>query len=331
MLNLPEFESASPERISYQDILTAIVKRFARLAGVPAALDAAQKVPGLTLDADANVLGYDTQDPLGTITRLILQYETIYGTTAQTLAKQATRPIFAVSETGMLSELNLPLSAVTPLRILLVDDHVLFREGLVSLLSVQSDMEVVGEADSVQEAIAIIQAATPDLVLMSMNLPDGSVVETIRAILSQAPQTKIVVLTVQESEGLLFDAIRAGAIGYLAKKAHAIELLASLRGIARGEAGISRATARRLVDEFARLSAGGPSESVTLTLREIEVLRELAKGASNQEIAARLVISENTVKNHVRNLLVKLHLHNRHEAAEYARRRGLVPPRAPSA
>jgi len=331
MMALPEFEGALPEYVSYPHLIAAIIKRFARLAGVPAALTAAQRVPRLTLDGDGNVLDYDTQDPLGTITALIVQYEATYGATAQMLAKQATRPLFAASDTGLLPDIVLTGSATTPLRILLVDDHVLFRDGLVSLLGAQSDMEIVGEADSISEAIALIETAMPHLVLMSMNLPDGGGVEAIRVVLAQAPETKIVALTVEESEELLFDAIRAGAIGYLAKKARAIDLLASLRGIARGEAGISRTTARRLVDEFAKLSAIRPNEGITLTLREIEVLRELAGGASNQDIAARLVISENTVKNHVRNLLVKLHLHSRHEAAQYARRRGLIPPQMRSA
>jgi DNA-binding NarL/FixJ family response regulator len=214
------------------------------------------------------------------------------------------------------------------LRLLLVDEHILFREGLVSLLEAQPDLKVVGQAGSIREAIALNAKIMPDLVLMNITLPDGTGAEAIRALLAERPPTKIVVLTLQEEDDELFEAIRAGAVGYLSKQVCAAELFKTLQGVMRGEAGISGTTARRILDEFARLSPARSDQTAILTSREMEVLRELVNGASNQAIAKRLVISENTVKNHVRNILVKLHFHSRREAADYARRRGITstPP-----
>jgi DNA-binding NarL/FixJ family response regulator len=164
---------------------------------------------------------------------------------------------------------------------------------------------------------------------MDISLPDSNGIEATRAILDVLPETKVVILTVNEDEKQVFEAIRAGAIGYLFKSMRAVELIETLREIMRGEVGIRGVTARRVLSEFARLSPDHPDEIVPLTTRETEVLRELAYGASNQDIARRLVISENTVKNHVRNVLVKLHLHSRREAAVYARRRGITTMHRP--
>jgi two-component system nitrate/nitrite response regulator NarL len=316
------------EGASFREIITAIVKRFARLAGMPMALRVARKVPRLTLDDDGNVLDYDTQDPLGTITLLIDQYEVLYGEIARTLIRQAAQPLAAVTDNKLLREVGLSDDATIPMRVLLVDDHVLFREALVSLLEAQPDLKVVGQADSMRDAIALTRNVLPDLVLMNITLPDGTGAEAIRAILAERPETKIVVLTLSEEDDQLFEAIRAGAIGYLSKHVGVAVLFKTLQGVMRGEAGISGTTARRILDEFARLSPTRSDEGATLTSREVEVLRELANGASNHVIAERLVISENTVKNHVRNILVKLHFHSRREAANYARRHGLssIPP-----
>jgi DNA-binding NarL/FixJ family response regulator len=200
---------------------------------------------------------------------------------------------------------------------------------LVSLLAAHPDVEVVGQAGSVREAISLARTLLPQLVLMNMMLPDGTGAEATRAIRVEVPEARIVILSRQEDPEQLFEAIRAGAIGYLSKSVRADELFKTLQGVMRGEAGISGTTARRILDEFAHLSDPHPDEEVTLTSREIEVLRELADGASNHEIAKRLVISENTVKNHVRNVLVKLHFHSRREAAEYARRHGLTSHHPP--
>ena len=329
MRRLTGSEDPSVENVSYREIITAIVKRFARLAGVPAALYVARKVPRLSVDEDGNVLDYDIHDPLGTITFLIDQYEVLYGEIARTMVQQAAQPLAAITDIKLLQEVGLSEDTSVPTRILLVDDHVLFREGLVSLLGTQPDVKIVGQAGSIREAIALIRTVLPDLVLLNMTLPDGTGAEATRTILAEAPKTKIVVLTEYEDEELLFESIRAGAIGYLSKQVRATELFKTLQGDMREEAGISGTTARRILGEFTRLSPPRSDEAATLTAREVEVLRELANGASNQEIAERLVISENTVKNHVRNVLVKLHFHSRREAADYARRHGLtshLPP-----
>ena len=159
---------------------------------------------------------------------------------------------------------------------------------------------------------------------MNITLPDGTGAEATRAILAERPEVKIVVLTLSEEDDHLFEAIRACALGYLSKSAPVALLFKTLQGVMQGEAGISGATARRILEEFARLSPARSKEEAPLTSREVEVLREMANGCSNQVIAERLVISENTVKNHVRNILLKLHFHSRHEAADYARRHGLA-------
>ena len=322
-------EDLSTEGVSYREILSSILKRFGRLAGVPAALHVARKVPQLSVDDDGNILAYNTNDPLGTITLLIDQYEVLYGEIARTLVRQAAETLTAVADNQLLKAMGLSEDRSIPMRILVVDDHTLFREGLVSLLDAQADVTVVGQAGSMRDAIELTRTLLPHLVLMDLTLPDGTGVEATRAIRAEAPATKIVVLTVHEDEERLFEAIRAGAIGYLFKNVRAVELIETLRGVMQGEAGILGSTARHILDEFARLSPPHPDEAVTLTAREIEVLRELANGASNQEIAEQLVISENTVKNHVRNVLVKLHFHSRREAGDYARRHGLTSRPSP--
>ena len=328
MRSLTGSEDPSAERNSFREIITATVKRFARLAGIQTALRIARKVPRLTLDDEGNVLEYNTQDPLGTITLLIDQYEVLYGEVARTLVRQAAQPLAAVTDNQLLREVGLSDDTHIPTRVLIVDDHVLFREALVSLLEAEPDLKVVGQADSMRDAIVLTENVMPDLVLMNITLPDGTGAEAIRAVLAERPETKIVVLTLSEEDDQLFEAIRAGAIGYLSKHTRVAMLFQTLQGVMRGEAGISGTTARRILDEFARLSPTRSDEGTTLTAREVEVLRELANGASNHVIAERLVISENTVKNHVRNILVKLHFHSRREAADYARRHGLssIPP-----
>jgi len=325
VINESEFTPLD-EKGSFREIITAIVKRFARLAGMPIALRMARRVPRLTLDDEGNVLDYDTQNPFGTITLLIDQYEGLYGDMARVLVQQAAQPFKTDSDTRLLQEVGLSDNKIILIRILIVDDHVLFREALVNLLGTQPDFKIVGQADSINEAIALAGKVLPDLVLMNITMPDGTGAEATQAILTEQPETKIVILTHSEEDDYLFEAIRAGAIGYLSKRAHTLMLFKTLRGVVRGEAGISGATALRILDEFARLSPSQPEAESPLTSREVEVLRELADGASNQTIAERLVISENTVKNHVRNILVKLHFHSRHEAADYARRHGFITP-----
>ena len=174
------------------------------------------------------------------------------------------------------------------------------------------------------EAIDLAGKMLPDLVLMNITLPDGTSTDATQAVLAKSPASKIVILTLNEENDQLFEAIRAGAIGYISKHEHAIGFLKTLQEVMRGEVGISGATARRILDEFVRTAPNRSGNTAALTSREVEVLRELVNGASNQAIAERLVISENTVKNHVRNILVKLHFHSRREAADYARRHGLT-------
>jgi DNA-binding NarL/FixJ family response regulator len=211
-------------------------------------------------------------------------------------------------------------------RVLIVDDHVLFREGLVSLLKTQPDITVAGEAGSVSESIGMARELEPDLILMDFGLPDGTGLEATQAILAEQPEAKIVFLTVHEKDDRLFAAIRSGAKGYLLKNVPVSKLLDYLRGVERGEAAVSPTMTSHILDEFARLGPGpdpGPAELDELTPREVEVLQQVVQGATNREIADRLCISENTVKNHVGNILAKLNLRNRREAAGFARRYGL--------
>ncbi|MFN8486063.1 MAG: response regulator transcription factor [Caldilineaceae bacterium] len=210
------------------------------------------------------------------------------------------------------------------MKILIVDDHVLFREGLASLLSGQPDITVVGQASSVQEATALANELQPDLVLMDFGLPDGTGLDATKAILAIRPETKIVFLTVHEDDERLFEAIRTGAKGYLLKNVHVTKLLTFLRGVEHGEVALMPAMTNRILHEFARLAETPKSSSSaleTLSAREVEVMRLLATGATNQEIAERLFISENTVKNHVRSILAKLDLKSRRQVAHYLRRK----------
>jgi DNA-binding NarL/FixJ family response regulator len=213
------------------------------------------------------------------------------------------------------------------MRILLVDDHILFREGLTALLNSQSDLQVIAEAGTVQEAILAARQAEPDLVLMDFSLPDGDGTQAAREILAECPQTMVVFLTVHDAPDLLYKAIRCGAAGYLLKNLPVNKLLASIRALEHGEAAISRTMTSQILQEFARL---GPKDEpaqaalADLTIRELDILRELGMDASNQEIANRLSISESTVKNHIHILLVKLNQHNRRGLARFARQQGLV-------
>lgn len=215
------------------------------------------------------------------------------------------------------------------MKILLVDDHVLFREGVASLLDAQPDMTVVGEAASTEEAISKARQLVPDVILMDISLPDSSGLEAARQILDEQPEMNIVFLTVHEDDERLFEAIKTGGKGYLLKNTRTADLLGMLRSLERGEAAISRWLAARVLAEFARMRSRlealePPDDDVTLTNREMEVLNLVTRGASNRDIAERLVVSESTVKNHMRNILSKLHLKNRQEAAAFARRHGLV-------
>ena len=202
------------------------------------------------------------------------------------------------------------------MRILLVEDHLLFQESLGRMLESQPDMTVVGGAASVQDALVKARQLKPDIILMDFTLPDGTGVDVTQIILAEQPAIKIVFLTIHEEDEKLFDAIRHGAQGYLPKNITSPHLFEYLRGLERGEVAVQPKYATRIIKEFAQLP---PRQDLTaeaaskLTRRQHEILRELRTGASNRQIAARLVISEQTVKNHVSRILSKLNVRSRHE------------------
>ncbi len=222
---------------------------------------------------------------------------------------------------------NLNHADIKNRKVLLIDDQILFREGLVSLFNSTSDFEMVGSAGSVHEGIEQALLYRPDIILMDFSLPDGTGLDATRAILSKLPDCKIVFLTVYEEDETLFAALRMGARGYMLKNVNSSDLLTSLRALDRGENAISRKMVTSVLDEFSHTSVSGglPDRLLTkLSRREIEVLREIESGATNIEIAQRLFLSENTVKHHIRNIFEKLGVENRREAALIARQKAIV-------
>ena len=214
----------------------------------------------------------------------------------------------------------------SPIRVLVVDDQELFRRGLTMLLSVESDITIVGEAGDGATAAALAAASAPDIVLMDVRMPKLSGIEAITAVRNAAPAARIVMLTVSDEEADLYEAIKGGASGYLLKDASTDEVAQAVRVVADGQSLISPSMAMKLLDEFKQMSRTDRSQPATprLTERELEVLKLVAQGLNNREIAKRLFISENTVKNHVRNILEKLQLHSRMEAVMYAVREKLL-------
>ncbi len=217
------------------------------------------------------------------------------------------------------------------IRVLLVDDQVLFREGIANLLTSQDDIQVIGDAADGLEAIEKARQFRPDLVLMDINMPHLDGLEATRRIKAEMPEVKIIILTVSDADDDLFEAIKAGAIGYLLKNLKAQSLFERLRGTMRGEAALSPLLATKVLEEFARQrhnEAHSKEEEDGLTEREREVLQQVISGASNKEIATTLYIAESTVKRHLHNILEKLHLENRVQAAAYAVRKGIIeaPP-----
>ncbi len=206
------------------------------------------------------------------------------------------------------------------IRLLIVDNHTLFRQGLVSLLQSEPGYDVIGEASSGEEALHMVPDLGPDVVLMDVKMPGIGGVEATRRLMETNPEERILMLTVSEEEENLFAAIQAGARGYILKNADASELLEAIQRVRAGEAMISPAMTFRL---FQVLKSGGipaPLSELPLTSREQDVFQLLAQGASNRQISETLMITENTVKTHVRNILEKLELHSRSEVAAYARR-----------
>lgn len=211
-----------------------------------------------------------------------------------------------------------------PTKVLVVDNHALFRQGVRNTIEPEEDFEVVGEAENGAEALAKARELKPDLILMDINMPHCNGLEAVSAIKRELPGVKIVMLTVHDEDENLFEAIKRGAKGFLSKDVRAKALLDSLRGVMRGEAAVSGPMAVKMLNEFVRLAqieAGHIANQ--LTSREREVLQKISEGLSNREIGLSLSISENTVKAHVTNILRKLHLQSRSQAAAYARRWGL--------
>jgi len=211
-----------------------------------------------------------------------------------------------------------------PLRILLVDDHPLYRKGVRDALASRPEMIVVGEAEDGNEAIALARTAAPDIILMDISMPNCEGLEALRAIKRERPQTQVIMLTVAEDNASLFEAIRSGAAGYLLKNVRAGDLLQMLDAVRRGEPAMPGRLAARILQEFRQPREAKADATDPLTSREKTVLEHVALGESNREIAEALCITEHTVKVHLRTILEKLHLQNRIQAAVYAVRQGLV-------
>ncbi len=214
------------------------------------------------------------------------------------------------------------------IRVLIVDDHALFRRGLQMVLEGETDIDVVGEASDGHEAVERAESTTPDVVLMDVRMPKRTGIEATRAIKDTLPSTKILMLTISDEEADLYEAIKAGASGYLLKEISIEEVADAVRAVHAGQSLISPSMASKLLSEFATMVKRTDERqsylAPRLTARELEVLKLVAHGASNRDVARELVISENTVKNHVRNILEKLHLHSRMEAVVYAVREKLL-------
>jgi DNA-binding NarL/FixJ family response regulator len=217
-------------------------------------------------------------------------------------------------------------AATEPVRVLVVDDQELFRRGLIMLLGGDIDIEVVGEAADGITATDLAITTAPDVILLDVRMPRRTGVEACRAIKEAVPATKIIMLTVSDEEADLYESVKNGAAGYLLKDSSIEEVAQAIRVVNEGQSLISPSMAVKLIDEFKQMSKPereqGPA--LRLTERELEVLRLVAKGLNNREVAKELFISENTVKNHVRNILEKLQLHSRMEAVMYAMREKLL-------
>ncbi len=209
------------------------------------------------------------------------------------------------------------------IRILICDDHAVVREGLRALISTEPDMTIVGEATNGESAVAAFRQLRPDVGLLDMVMPRMDGVETLKAILSEFPSARILILTSFSDDDMVFPAIKAGALGYLLKDSMPEELIRAIRSVNRGEASLHPSIARRLIQELTQPTPLPPTQE-PLTEREMEVLRLVAKGYSNEEIGDALVVSERTARGHVSSILSKLHLANRTQAALYALREGIA-------
>ncbi len=213
-----------------------------------------------------------------------------------------------------------------PIRVVVVDDQELFRRGLIMLLGVEPDIEVVGEAGDGMSAASLVASVVPDIVLLDVRMPKRTGLEACMEIKQLVPAARIIMLTVSDEEADLYEAVKNGASGYLLKDSSIDEVAQAVRVVAEGQSLISPSMAVKLLDEFKEMSRTDREQVPTprLTDRELEVLRLVATGLNNREVAKQLFISENTVKNHVRNILEKLQLHSRMEAVMYAVREKLL-------
>ena len=215
------------------------------------------------------------------------------------------------------------------IRVLIVDDQMLMRQGLQTLLDLENDIQVVGQASDGTDAVAVVAHTKPDVVLMDVRMPRLNGVEATRQIRAQTPQTQVIILTTFDDDEYVFEGLRAGAMGYLLKDVSAEDLTDAIRRVARGEALIQPSIARKVVSEFARLGAETKKPDADelldpLSERELEILKLIAQGMSNREIAATLFITEGTAKNHISNILSKLGVRDRTQAVLRAQELGLV-------
>lgn len=211
------------------------------------------------------------------------------------------------------------------IKVLLVDDHTLLRQGLRKLLELEPSLEVVGEAGNGQEAIQKTQELNPDVVLLDINMPGMNGVEVTALLKSSHPETKIIILTIHKDDEYVFEAVKAGASGYLLKDVETQELVKAVEAVFRGESIVDPAIASRLLKEFSRISKGGSDTNHdSLTEREKEILKLLVQGLSNREVAEKLFISEKTVKNHISNIFRKMEVTDRTQAVVKALKLGMV-------
>jgi DNA-binding NarL/FixJ family response regulator len=210
------------------------------------------------------------------------------------------------------------------MRLVVVDDHEVVRQGLVALLERRKEFSVVGEAGTVEQALAVTQRMKPDLVVMDVRLPDGSGIEACREIRSDMPETRVVMLTSYPDEEAVLSAIIAGASGYLLKQIRGRDLVAALEAIGRGESLLDPAVTERVLDRVRRAASGGEHDELAdLTPQERKILLLVAEGKTNKEIAAEIFLSDKTVKNYVSSILSKLNLQRRAQAAAFVAKHGL--------